>query len=748
VKEAIGKNFINYVYPADQELIRASFAEMMAGSKTLTKHEVRYITRDGGFRWIDVYAQLELDDFGAIIGMTGSLTDVTARRLATAQIKENLSFVDALLESIPLPVYLKDPQGRYMRLNKAFGKFFSIDVDVWLGKTVFDLLNEENARTHSERDRELMESRGTQTFESLLTLKDGQIDALYSKAALAKPDGTLIGLIGTIVDISSQKAAERALLQAKDAAESASRSKSEFLANMSHEIRTPMNGIIGMTDLVLSSTLDRHQREYLEVVKSSADALLEIINDILDFSKIEAGKMTLESIAFDFSHLVPDTLRTHTLRAQQSGLELALDLDPEIPDLLIGDPGRLRQILNNLIGNAIKFTKAGEIVVRGRLLHIDGDIARIEIGVSDTGIGIPQEKQSKVFEAFEQEDGSTTRRFGGTGLGLSITKRLVNMMGGEISVSSQVGKGSSFIVTISVKVDNGHQHVAERAPISLVGRTVMLVEDNDTNLTILNAMFEQWKVKTIAMHSGSDALSYCREQKGIVDCIIMDSVMPTPNGFETAKALSEIDTYKNVPIIILSSNGMRGDPQKCKELGIQAYLLKPASHTEIYTAVIGVMDRTRTEVGELPVITRHSIREASVPLSILLAEDNQLNQKLAVALLDKWGHHVEIANNGIEALEYHERQTFDLILMDLQMPKMGGFEATAVIREREKMGAKKTVIIAMTANALEGDREKCIAGGMDDYLSKPFKAEMFSNILKKYSSHENGFQSPTDSDVL
>ncbi|HEY8025745.1 MAG TPA: PAS domain S-box protein [Burkholderiaceae bacterium] len=734
IEPTLGEPFIEYIHPKDRTAVLAGFQKMVAGVKALTRHEARYLHIAGSYRWIDVFARPEFDQNGRIVGVTGSLSDITARHDATAQIQDNLNFVDALLESIPLPIYLKDPDGRYLRLNKAFGKFFSINVDDYLGKSAFDLLTSENAEEHRRMDRVLVQDRMPQNFESTLIINGHQTHTIYSKAALTKPDGSIIGLVGTIVDISSQKAAEQALLQAKDAAESANRSKSEFLANMSHEIRTPMNGIIGMTDLVLNSELERHQREYLEVVKSSADALLEIINDILDFSKIEAGKMKLESIPFDFTRMVPDTLRTLTLRAQQSGLELALDLDPGIPRHLLGDPGRFRQILTNLVGNAVKFTKAGEIVVSIKLLRLWDDKVSLQINVKDTGIGIPPEKQHLIFEAFEQEDGSTTRRFGGTGLGLSITKRLVGLMEGKISVSSEVGKGSDFCVAVAIAVDRSAENVViDNSPARLAGRTVMLIDDNQTSLTILSKMFERWQVPTIVHHTGDAALDYCRQESAPVDCIIMDYNMPGLNGFETAQALAEIPRYRNVPIIILSSSGVPGDGQKCRELGIQGFLLKPASHDEIYNAVCGVIDRERSKAGETSMVTRHSIRESAPPLSILLAEDNRLNQQLAVALLTKWGHSVKVANNGVEALEMHEAEAFDLILMDLQMPLMGGFEVTARIRERELGSGRRSTIIAMTANALEGDREKCISQGMDDYLSKPFKANQFQSILKKYS---------------
>ena len=733
VDEAIGKCFLDYIFPRDLEGARKGFHAFMTGEDPVTRHEVRYRTADGGYRWMEVYAQIARNEDGHIVGLTGSLNDITERRHATSQLKENLAFVDALVEAIPLPVYLKDAEGRYMRLNKAFCSLFSVRAADLIGKTVRELLNADDAQFHLDRDHALLKNHGTQIYEALLKLpQDKTVDALYSKAALVKPDGTLMGLVGTIVDISSQKSAERAMLHAKETAESANRSKSEFLANMSHEIRTPMNGIIGMTDLVLETELEKHQREYLQIVKSSADALLEIINDILDFSKIEAGKMTIEAVPFEVDRLIIETLRTLTLRAQEKGLELVLDIDPAIPQSAVGDSVRIRQVLINLVGNAIKFTKTGEIIVCIRLKSSSAQKIHVMISVIDTGIGIPRDKQSLVFEAFEQEDGSTTRRFGGTGLGLSITRRLVNMMGGEIELESEVGKGSNFTATIELGIDAAGRADTSTPAASLAGKKIMLVDDSDTNLAILNAMLGRWGALTVTLHSGGETLAYCSGHKNDIDCIILDDAMPGLSGFETAAALAAVEHYKNVPIVMFSSRGMAGDGGKCKDLRIQGYLLKPAGREEVFSAISAVIGRGRVEAAERTSVAPKIVTKAEKPIKVLLVEDNALNQKLAIALLKKWGHDVRIANNGIEALEIHATQPFDLILMDLQMPVMGGFEATATIREREKNGFKRTPVIAMTANALEGDREKCIAQGMDDYLSKPFKPEAFIQILKKY----------------
>jgi two-component system sensor histidine kinase/response regulator len=631
IEASVGRPFLDFIDPRDRDAVSDVFDALMGGARPTARAETRYLTSAGGTRWIEVFAQVDVADDGTVTGLTGSLADVTERRLAARQLQ---------------------------------------------------------------------------------------------------------------ADLENQKATERALLQAKEAAESASRSKSEFLANMSHEIRTPMNGIMGMTDLVLESTLDAHQRGYLEIVKSSADALLDIINDILDFSKIEAGKMTIEAVPFDFVRLVQDTLRAHTVRAQAGGLELLLDIDPAMPRHLVGDPGRLRQVLTNLTGNAIKFTRAGEIVVALRVLADDGARATLQLSVRDTGIGIPADKHGDVFESFQQEDGSTTRRFGGTGLGLSITRRLVGLMGGAIALESEVGVGSTFSVTLALPV-------LARAPATpalangaagdgaLAGRSVMLVDDNQTCVTIISAMLARWQMRVLVQRSGVAALAYCRGGGAPVDCIVMDYAMPGMNGFDTAAALAEVPAYRDVPIVMLSSSGMLGDATRCRELGIQGYLLKPASHEELYEAVLGVVGRARSHSAGAAMVTRHSIREAKAGLSVLLVEDNDLNQRLASILLAKWGHRVTIANNGVEALALHAGERFDLILMDLQMPQMGGFEATAEIRRRERAGAPRSVIVAMTANAFEGDRDKCIAGGMDDYLSKPFRAKTFDALLKKYA-HDGG----------
>ncbi|MDY7537071.1 PAS domain S-box protein [Undibacterium sp. RTI2.1] len=749
-EETIGKSFLDFIHQSDRAAIEAGLYKLLAGSKGYSQHDARYITKQGGYRWISVYAQLEIDN-GTVVGLTGSLVDITERRNASENLKENLKFVDAIFESIPLPVYFKGSDGKFLRVNKAFCDLFKSKPEDFIGQDNYGLLGRSFEKIYTDADLQSISSGGVVSREKVVDLSNGIcVDAIFTKTALLKSDGSILGLLGTIVDISDRKIAERTLMLAKESAESANRSKSEFLANMSHEIRTPMNGIIGMTDLVLDMELGTNQREYLSIVKSSADSLLEIINDILDFSKIEAGKMGLESIVFDFPKMILETLRTHSLRAVKKGLELVLDIDSEIPFRLRGDPGRLRQIINNLVGNAIKFTEYGEILISVKLLKISDHQVHFLLLVKDTGIGISAEKQHRIFDAFEQEDGSTTRRFGGTGLGLSITRSLVAMMGGTIGVTSILGEGSEFSVELSLPYeDQLHSQSNQKQNAALAGLTVFISDDNETNRKVLHTLLSKVGMQVVDFSSGQDLLTYCADLSAVADCIVIDYAMPGLDGFKVAEQLSAIEHVKHIPIVMLSSSGMPGDIKKCRQAGIQAYLLKPASPDEIYSAIANVVGGSRSANDEEKmVVTRHSIREASSTLKILLAEDNFSNQALATALLAKWGHQVWVANNGKEALELYDSLTFDVILMDLQMPVMGGFEATKKIREREQGHHIHIPIIAMTANALEGDQEICIANGMDDYLSKPFKADIFKQILAKHFPRQSelalSYGSPAD----
>ncbi len=750
IGETIGKSFLDFIHQSDRVAIELGLHKLLARSKGYSQHDARYITKQGGYRWISVYAQLEIEN-GVVVGLTGSLVDITEGRNATEKLKENLKFVDAIFESIPLPVYFKGSDGNFLRVNKAFCDLFKSRPEDFIGNDNFGQVDRSIDKVYSDADLESIKSGSVVSREKVVTLSNGvSVDTIFTKTALLKSDGSILGLLGTIVDISDRKMAERALLVAKESAESANRSKSEFLANMSHEIRTPMNGIIGMTDLVLDMELDTNQREYLSIVKSSADSLLDIINDILDFSKIEAGKMGLESIVFDFPKMILETLRTHSLRAVKKGLELVLDIDSEIPCRLRGDPGRLRQIINNLVGNAIKFTEFGEILISVKLLKITDHQVHFLLLVKDTGIGITAEKQHRIFDAFEQEDGSTTRRFGGTGLGLSITRSLVAMMDGTIGVTSMLGKGSEFSVELSLSYeDQLHSQSNQKQNAALAGLTVFISDDNETNRKVLHTLLSKIGMQVVDFSSGEDLLTYCADPSVVADCIVIDYAMPGLDGFKVAEQLSAIDHVKHIPIVMLSSSGMPGDLKKCRQAGIQAYLLKPASADEICSAIANVVGSGRVSNDEEQVIvTRHSIREARSTLKILLAEDNFSNQALASALLTKWGHEVWVANNGKEALELYDSLTLDVILMDLQMPLMGGFEATKKIREREHGQHRHIPIIAMTANALEGDQQICIANGMDDYLSKPFKADVFKQMLAKHFPQQSelarSFEFPAD----
>ncbi len=576
----------------------ASFFEVMWQTISQGKvwhGEICNRSKFGTNYWVDVTIVPMLGADGLPEQYIAIRTDISARKQAEAQLQEQLGFVEVLLEATPTAIYLKDTQGRYLRFNKSFEELFGIERSQWVGRTVFELVPGDGASVMDAKDQELYASGLMQTYEAQFTNRSTGVvrEGLYRKAVLRDSSGQVTGLVGTILDVTDRNRLSQDLLVAKAKAEAASQAKSDFLANMSHEIRTPMNGVIGMTDLVLDTDLDATQREYLNIVRSSAGSLMVILNDILDFSKIEAGKLNIESVEFSLVQTVTETLHTVKARAEKKGLYLNCQFDTEAPEWLLSDPGRIRQVLTNLCDNAIKFTAIGGVTVHVGCKPQGDGTSVIHISVSDTGIGIPKDKQAGVFEAFNQADTSTTRRFGGTGLGLTICMRLVALMGGRIWLESEPGQGSAFHFTVLA-----HEHT------------------------------------------------------------------PVAESMELQVAEASVEATGKARIF-----------------------------------------------------------------QILLVEDHPVNQLVACTLLKKWGYQVAVANNGQEAVDLCASQHWDAILMDMLMPVMGGLEATRLIRAAEKDG-QHTPIIAMTANAMEADRQACLDAGMDDHLAKPFNAAVFRNTLE------------------
>jgi two-component system sensor histidine kinase/response regulator len=636
-----------------------------------------------------------------------------------------------------------DASGKVTDWNAQAEKIFGWPRSEAIGKNLTELIIPEHRReAHKGTLQQLLVSGAIaspdERMETVAIHRSGREFPVEIAISIIR-NGDAHSFAAFIRDVTDRARREEEREAAKLAAESASRAKSEFLANMSHEIRTPLNGVMGMTDLVLDTELTADQRQCLETVKISADSLLTVINDILDFSKIEAGKTDLEETDFDLRESLDAIMRTLALRADEKGLELLCEVDPAIPHFVRADSNRLRQIILNLLGNAIKFTHKGEVALKVQAESDETGDQVFHFTVSDTGIGVPHDKLEAIFQPFAQADSSTTRRYGGTGLGLSISMRLVHMMGGKISLESEVGKGSAFNFTVRLGISESQSIEPGEipAPDSLQNVKVLIVDDNQTNLRILEAMSTRWGMRTTVVSGGEQALVQLFAALKAGDpyaLVLTDMHMPTMNGFTLIERMRQVPEFAAATIMMLTSAGHQGDASRCKDLEVAAYLLKPIRQIELREAIMRVLSGRKPK-APIPLVTRFSLEGVQIPaggLRILLVEDNAVNRLLAMRILEKKGHSVVSTVNGIEALAALEKSKFDLVLMDVQMPEMDGFAATAAVRLKEKTAGGHQPIVAMTAHAMKGDEERCLAAGMDGYLSKPIRQDELDAILERY----------------
>jgi len=655
------------------------------------------------------------------------LEDLARRRIATSEEKFR-----TLYDTSRDAIMVLDPARGFVSGNPAAIELFGCrDEAQFTSCTPPDLSPEiqPDGTPSLEKAREMIET-ALETGSHFFEWQHRRIDGTDFPATVLLTRTVLDGetwLSATVRDITVQKDTERKLRAAKEAAESASRAKSDFLANMSHEIRTPMNAVIGMTELLMDTRPTTEQREYLEMVRDSAEALLTLIDDILDLSRIEAGMLTLDPAPFDIREVLGDTMRLLAVRAHAKGLELAFEVHPDVPERVVGDRGRLRQIVVNLVGNGIKFTEEGEVLL---CVDLHGTVAKdlaLHFAVSDTGIGVPEDRQAAIFGAFEQADPSSTRRFGGTGLGLSISSRLVDLMGGRIWLTSEVGGGSTFHWTAVF----GTAKAGDRPvrPDVVRDLRVLVVDDNATNRRILVEMFTAWSMRPASVAGAIEAMERLRETFRAgepFEIVLTDANMPEMDGFDLAERIRNDPELSSTVLMMLTSGSRPDDIARCAELGVVRYLKKPIKRSELFDAILVAMG-----IGE-PYAEPEAAVVAGEParrLRILLAEDSVINQRLAVAILEQHGHSVVVAGHGREALTEIERQEFDVVLMDVQMPEMDGIEATRRIREREELSGGRVPIVAITAHALTGDRERCLEAGMDGYIAKPIRAdELFRTI--------------------
>jgi PAS domain S-box-containing protein len=666
--------------------------------------------------------------------------DITQRKRAEEQLQRLNAFLDKIIENLPIMLFVKDAQHlRFERINKAGEELLGFARDQLLGRSDYDLFPRDEAEFFVAKDREVLAGRRRVDIpEEVIATAAGERILHTKKIPILDENGEPMHLLGISEDITERKQVELELKHAKEAADQANRAKSEFLANMSHEIRTPMNGVIGMAEVLSHTQLTQDQRDYLNMIQQSAQALLRLLNDILDFSKIEAGRLELEEMDFSLRECVCKTGQTLALRAAEKGLELACRIDPELPDMLRGDAGRLRQILMNLAGNAVKFTEQGEVVIEvTRVRPDDAEEPRPEqdvelhFSVRDTGIGISPELQARLFEPFVQADASTTRRYGGTGLGLAISRQLVRMMHGRIWMESQPGEGTTFHFTARFGIPSE----APKPPARLAelrDMRVLVVDDSPINRRIFLEILKSWRMTPTTVDSGPAGLAELARAASAgepYDLVILDCMMPDMDGFDFAEQVRGDPRFSDTTILMVSSAADPSHPQRSRQLGIVRYLAKPVLQSELLNTIL-------QEVGgwapDEPVFATAAAPASGRSLKVLLAEDGLINQRVATNLLQMLGHTVVVAADGREAVSAWQHDSFDAVLMDVHMPEMDGYDATAAIRRQEQATGRRTPIIALTANAMQGDRDRCLAAGMDGYLAKPITQRQLAQALAQH----------------
>ncbi len=726
--EMVGRPAWEFVAPDQQAASRAAIARKIAEQQPLVPYTRPFSRRDGSRLFLEFHENLVRDEDGRAVGILSLALDVTARQEAEHALDREQKLLRAVVDSLPDLIYVKDPAGRYLLMNQAMARHLDLASPAEaLGRTLSELRPGEAAALAEAEDRQVIESGEPVIGREELS---GYTWLLTTKVPIRDIHANVAAMVALSRDIGE-------IRRAREAIEANNRAKSEFLANMSHEIRTPLNGVIGMTGLLLDTRLSAEQREYADTVRRSGEALLTVINDILDFSKIEAGKLQIENLPFDLRLVIEEVNEMLCTKAEERGLDVVLEYAPEVPRHFIGDAGRIRQVLTNLVGNALKFTHRGQVITTVICEQEDAGHARMRVWVRDTGVGIPAEKLDALFEKFSQADASTTRRYGGTGLGLAICKQLVTLMGGTIGVESRLGEGSTFWFTLPLALD-AEPHRAPVPEVDLTGLRVLIVDDNPVNRRVLHEQILSWGMRNGSYATAAEALEALQAAVRAgdpYDFVLLDYQMPGMDGAELAAAIRRDPSLRGSALVMLTSVGHLAEVRSLAGMGIDACLTKPVRQSYLLNTLANARSRRAPAAEE----GQAAARPASLDLGLehaprtLVVEDNAVNQKVAVRMLERLGLRADVAANGREAVEMYRLAPYDIIFMDCQMPEMDGFDASREIRRMESGRERASTIVAMTAEAMAGTREECLRAGMDDYIAKPVKFESLKECVRAWA---------------